>query len=180
MASAFTHGFVGLALARVYAPGGMPLKFWIAAALCGIIPDADAIGYMLGVRYESMFGHRGFTHSLLFALLLALLVVLLIFREIPSGSARWWGLLVFFFVVTASHAVLDAMTTGGLGVAFFSPFRSTRYFFPWRPIRVSPIGVTSFFSEWGLRVLASELLWVWLPLAVLVLIVLVVRRVTDG
>ena len=39
----------------------------------------------------------------------------------------------------ASHGVLDALTDGGPGVAFLAPFDDTRYFFPWRPIRVSPL-----------------------------------------
>src|SRR6267378_8050335 len=63
----------------------------------------------------------------------------------PSGdSARWarWcptpGLWRFFFLATASHGLLDAMTNGGLGVAFFAPFCDTRYFLPWQPIVVSP------------------------------------------
>src|SRR5215475_10704893 len=55
------------------------------------------------------------------------------------------------------------MTDGGSGVAFISPFNNDRYFFPRRPIRVSPIGVSRFFTERGLEVLASELLWIWLP-----------------
>lgn len=59
------------------------------------------------------------------------------------------------------------MTDGGLGVAFFSPFDDTRYFLPWTPIRVSPIGMERFFSGRGLAVLQSELLWIWLPAAVL-------------
>ena len=66
-------------------------------------------------------------------------------------------------LVTASHGLLDAMTNGGLGIAFFAPFDDGRYFLPWRPIEVSPIGAGAFFSEWGLRVIKSELLWVWLP-----------------
>jgi len=63
----------------------------------------------------------------------------------------------------ASHGVLDAMTDGGLGVTFFAPFWSDRYFLPWRPIAVSPIGVARFLSARGVAVLASELRWVWLP-----------------
>jgi len=59
------------------------------------------------------------------------------------------------------------MTDGGLGVAFFSPFNNDRYFLTWRPIRVSPIGIGRFFSDRGLAVLQSELLWIWLPSAVL-------------
>ena len=56
------------------------------------------------------------------------------------------------------------MTDGGLGIAFFSPFNLQRYFLPWRPIHVSPIGVSRFFSARGLRILWSEILWVWLPI----------------
>jgi len=64
---------------------------------------------------------------------------------------------------------LDAMTDGGLGVAFFAPFDNHRYFFPWRPIRVSPIGAGRFFGKRGLAVLRSELLWIWIPAGILAL-----------
>jgi inner membrane protein len=78
---------------------------------------------------------------------------------------RWWPLVSLLFLVTVSHGLLDAMTDGGLGVAFFSPFDSTRYFFPWRPISVSPVGVGQFFRGQGAAILASEMRYVWLPLA---------------
>ena len=78
--------------------------------------------------------------------------------------------------MTASHGALDAMTDGGLGVAFFAPFSGERYFFPFRPIVVSPIGLGGFFSEWGVAVIKSELLWVWLPSALVVAFVLIFRR----
>lgn len=67
------------------------------------------------------------------------------------------------FVITVSHGILDAMTNGGLGVAFFAPFDTQRYFFIWRPIQVSPLGVRRFFTWRGLGILSSEILWVWLP-----------------
>jgi inner membrane protein len=59
--------------------------------------------------------------------------------------------------------LLDAMTTGGIGVALLAPFDVTRYFFPWRPIAVSPIGIARFFSERGVAVLLNEAVWVGLP-----------------
>ena len=59
------------------------------------------------------------------------------------------------------------MTHGGQGIAFFAPFSDARFHFPWQPIRVSPIGLTAFFSMDGLRVLQNELMWVWLPSVVL-------------
>lgn len=82
----------------------------------------------------------------------------------------------YFFAVTASHGVLDAMTSGGYGIAFFSPFDNTRYFLPWRPLVVSPIGVYGFFSRWGWNVITSELLWIWLPGLALVCAIALIRR----
>ena len=64
-------------------------------------------------------------------------------------SRRGVGYVLFFSLSTASHAVLDAMTNGGLGVAFFAPFNNERYFFSFRPIQVSPIGIKNFFGEAG-------------------------------
>jgi len=82
----------------------------------------------------------------------------------------------YFFLATASHGLLDAMTDGGLGVAFFAPFENRRYFLPWRPIQVSPIGIGRFFSERGVAIFQSELLWIWLPAAVLAVSAWILRR----
>ncbi len=70
---------------------------------------------------------------------------------------------LLFFVLTASHGLLDALTNGGLGVAFFSPFDLGRYFFPWRPIEVSPLALQPFISGRGMAVLGSEIQWIWAP-----------------
>ncbi len=71
---------------------------------------------------------------------------------------------VFVFICAASHPLLDAMTSGGLGVALAWPWSEQRFFAPWRPIRVSPFA-PQFFSARGIATLLSELRWVWLPLA---------------
>ena len=70
-------------------------------------------------------------------------------------------------MATVSHSILDALTTGGAGVAFFAPFDIDRYFLPWRVIKVSPISASRFFSEWGLKVLASEAKYIGLPCLIL-------------
>jgi inner membrane protein len=80
------------------------------------------------------------------------------------------------FLATASHGVLDAMTNGGLGVAFFSPVDNRRYFLSWRPIRVSPIAFGRFFSQQGYLILKNELLWIWLPAGLFAVLVLMIRR----
>ncbi len=168
MATALTHGFVAAAFGKAAFPERMPARFWILAVVCSLLPDLDVIGFHIGVRYGDTFGHRGFSHSLLFALLAALLIVLAAFREDRLFSKRWWGLVLCFFSIGASHGVLDAMTNGGYGVAFFSPFDRTRYFLPWQPLHVSPIGVKGFLSQRGISIIVSELLYIWLPLTVIV------------
>ena len=77
-----------------------------------------------------------------------------------ADRTRYW---IYLFLATASHGILDAMTTGGGGIAFFAPFWNERYFFPWRPILVSPMSVRRFFSERGARVIVSEIQYVWIP-----------------
>ena len=80
------------------------------------------------------------------------------------------------FAATASHGILDAMTDGGIGIALFAPFDAGRYFLPWRPIPVSPIGVGRFLSARGAAVLRAEVLLVWLPAIALTLAAMWRRR----
>ncbi|HZB46414.1 MAG TPA: metal-dependent hydrolase [Pyrinomonadaceae bacterium] len=176
MATIFSHAAAAVALGKVYEGGRTRPRFWWLAAACSIIPDFDTFGLIFGIRYGDTLGHRGFTHSLLFALLAGLLVASAYFRDVPRLSGRWWRLVLFFFAATASHGVLDALTNGGLGVAFFSPFDTRRYFLPWRPVEVSPIGL-GFFGPQGLSVIRSEIVWIWAPSLVLVAAAWVWRRV---
>src|ERR1044072_1244099 len=174
MASAFTHAFFAAAMGGPSVRGPVPARFWVLSILCAVLPDADVLAFGFGIPYDSMFGHRGFTHSLVFAVLLGVVVVAVFFRDASNRVV----LALFFALATASHAALDALTSGGLGVALFAPFSNQRYFFPFRPVEVSPIGVGAFFSKWGLEVILSELLWVWLPAGLCVAIVLIFRRRT--
>jgi len=172
MASVLSHPAVPLALTAAFGARAIPPRLAAVGVLCSALPDVDAIGFWAGVPYGSLLGHRGLTHSLLFAVVAAALASGLhrLLRASPVA------VFLFVFVSTASHGVIDAMTTGGLGVAFFSPFANARYFLPWRPIAVSPIGVTSFFSEWGRRVLVSELRYLWLPAAIVGAVGFLTRR----
>ncbi|MDQ3011183.1 MAG: metal-dependent hydrolase, partial [Acidobacteriota bacterium] len=159
----------------------MPARFWAWAALCSVLPDLDVIGLWFGIPYRSLWGHRGITHSLLFALLVGCAIAWLAVRgedlaEIKRSRA---SLAIFFVLATASHLMLDSLTNGGLGVAVFAPFDNTRYFAPWRPIRVSPIGA-DFFSTRGLMVMGSEIIWVWLPALALVVSAKLYRRISRA
>lgn len=141
-----------------------------------MLPDVDAIGLAFGVRYNSLLGHRGVTHSIFFALLVGVLLGLLgLGKETRLGRLQ---LSIYFALVTLSHPMLDALTNGGLGVAWFAPFSAERYFFPWRPIEVSPIGIR-FFSARGLGVIASEVPWVWVPAMSVLAAATVIRHLKN-
>jgi inner membrane protein len=174
MASAFSHAIVAVAMGRAFQNKELGWRELSLGAFCSVLPDLDVIGLLLGIQYGDLWGHRGMTHSVLFAALLAGILVALWYRGKPAIAMA--GFYLYFFFCTASHGVLDAMTDGGLGVAFFSPFDTTRYFFPIRPVLVSPIGVSEFFSEYGVRVLASEAVWIGLPSLALFLLLRVIHR----
>ncbi|WHZ14116.1 MAG: hypothetical protein OJF52_000951 [Nitrospira sp.] len=161
MASAFSHALVALTLGKLSHSHVMDRHALLLGVGCSVLPDVDVIGFWYGVQYGDLWGHRGLTHSLAFAALVSALLVALRYRR-QSGTVMA-GMGLYFFLCAASHGVLDALTDGGLGVAFFSPFDTTRYFFTVRPVAVSPIGIQEFFSDQAVRVLASEAKWIWLP-----------------
>jgi inner membrane protein len=190
MPTIFSHAVVAVAVGTTYVAlqseevrsGSLdvvrhvPARFWLFTVVCALLPDMDVIGHFFRIPYDSVWGHRGITHSLPFALAVGVLVVGVGFPEASSLSLGWWSLVIYFFAVTASHAALDAMTNGGLGIAFFAPFDDTRYFFSWRPIEVSPIGIRAFFSGRSVEVLMSELRWLWVPVSVWLVGLVMFRR----
>lgn len=170
MPSAIAHTFVPLCLRPGLGGRLVSFRLSVLAALSGTLPDIDVLAFSLHIPYGSPWGHRGALHSLVAALAWALLAT--------AQSARLKASRVCVFAVilvsTASHALLDAMTTGGKGVALLWPFTAERFFFPFRPILVSPIG-RAFLSSRGLHVLGSEICWVGLPSLALCLVLVAVR-----
>jgi inner membrane protein len=154
--ASFGHIAVGLALGRVGARNASPGKRAAAMgalAALALLPDADVIAFVLRIPYAAPWGHRGASHSFVIAALVALAVA--VGMKLARGPALKAGLLTF--VAMGSHGVLDAMTTGGLGAALMWPFTTARYFLPWRPIPVAPIGV-GMLSARGVYVVGVELL----------------------
>ena len=171
MASIFGHMVAGATLANIFTKKTSG-KLMVACAVSAVVPDIDVLAFQFGVPYESAFGHRGFTHSILFAFLWGLVITFLFF-----GRGKNPMIFAGIFLSTLSHGLLDALTTGGLGVGFFIPFDSTRYFFGVRLIQVSPIGVKAFFSEWGIRVIMSELVWVGIPCLIIYILARTVKSI---
>ena len=149
------HVLVGAAASKAYRPGQRTIWSPVAAAALwsglSLLPDVDVIGFRLGVKYADPWGHRGATHSLAFAAAVGAIVWLV--ARAARRPARRTALAVA--AVVASHALLDTMTDGGLGCALLWPFSDERFFAPWRPIPVAPIG-SAFLSLRGLRIAATE------------------------
>lgn len=162
MPTVFTHAVAALGLGALFYRREVPKGIWGLGAACAVLPDLDVVAFSFGIPYEHTLGHRGLSHAPVFAAVLAGVLVALFFRRGVPGMGRG-ALWLYLFLATASHGLLDAFTDGGLGVAFLIPFSNERFFFPFQPIRVSPIGVLRFLSGRGLEVLRSEILWVWAP-----------------
>lgn len=158
MPTIFTHPAVPLAIGLGLGQSVIPWRLLFFGVVASVVPDLDVLAFKFGIPYASVIGHRGLTHSVLFALVIAFLGIFA-YRAFHASRLKTFA---FLFVVTVSHAILDACTNGGLGVALLWPLFSERFFAPWQVIQVSPIG-THFFSEKGATVILSELLWVWLP-----------------
>jgi len=170
MASIFGHSIVGFTLAKVLDVHRAKLLVFFAIA-SAILPDFDVIAFYFDIPYTHPMGHRGFTHSIIFALLWA---VILMFSFGKRNKGTWFWTI---FLATISHGVLDAMTSGGKGVGFFIPLHNERFFFPFRDIKVSPIGVSDFFSEWGLQVLFSEFKFVFVPCFLVFVVSIFVKKI---
>jgi len=130
---------------------------------CAIAPDFDVLTFKFGIPYSSFWGHRGFFHSLFFALLLGFFISSVFFRKDGFVSKSWLFYTLYFSAITASHGILDAFTNGGLGIALLSPFDNERYFFWATPISVSPLSIKAFLRGRGLDIIKNEFLWIWLP-----------------
>ena len=165
MPTVLTHALVAAVAGRLRRGERPPARFWLAAVTVSVLPDVDVIGLLAGIDYGHVLGHRGLLHSLPFALVSGTLAAAAVARGRPPVA-----LVLGLVAIAASHGLLDALTDGGLGVAFFAPFDSARYFWPWTPIRVSPIGISGLATRYGLVVLRSEAVWVGLPCLALLLL----------
>lgn len=164
MATVFTHGLAALIIGKSFTAKKQSPAFWGSLIICSLLPDIDVIGLKFGIAYGDFWGHRGFTHSLVFALCVGLVIGLLFYRRSGIASLEWWRYVALYATVTASHGVFDAMTNGGLGIAFFAPFDNSRYFLPWTPVQVTRVGFYDFISLKGVRILISEGIFILTPM----------------
>lgn len=130
MPTIFTHPAVPLAIGFGLGANVIPPRLMAAGVVASVIPDLDVIAFWLNIAYSSEWGHRGFTHSLAFAVVLGIIAAVIA----PALRSKRFTALLFVTISAASHGLLDMLTTGGLGVALLWPYAGERMFFPWRVI----------------------------------------------
>jgi inner membrane protein len=160
---------VAVAAGSAVAPRALLRPYLTIGIVCAVLPDIDAIGrpiYGAAGDIAALGGHRGFTHSITFAVLLGVAVA-----SATLPRRRWDGervrLGIFVIAATALHAVLDMFTTIGASsspVQLLSPFSRRGYGVPWHSIDG----------------LVSELLVCVIPLVCVTLIVSRARRGAPG
>lgn len=163
MPTIITHPAIALGAAPCLRSLRKRFLLVVIGVLLTILPDLDVVAFKYGIPYGHMFGHRGFSHSILFAVLASGVLALFVRQSRVGQWLLAWG---YLFICAVSHGLLDAMTNGGLGVGLFSPFSQERIFFEFRPIEVSTLSLERFFNGQGLPVLQNELLVVWLPMVI--------------
>ena len=172
MPTVFSHTVIPLAVGLGLGQKVISTRLLLAGIAASTLPDLDVLAFRLGIAYSDLLGHRGFSHSLLFAIALGLLAALLV-RYLKTRSLAAFA---FVFLAAASHGLLDMLTNGGLGVAYLWPLSEQRFFFSEQPIQVAPLSLNRLFSNAGLAVAKSELLWVWLPASCTLSALLLVQR----
>ena len=169
MSTIFTQPLVGIAASRLVPRKIWSKRFLMMSLVAAIIPDIDVIGIPFGVPHGHALAHRGLTHSIIFTIPISLLLLKIFFSHQKIISLKGLLMTMYLVLVTLSHGILDALGDGTNGVALLWPFTSERIFLPVNPIPDSVIS-TSFFGEIGYRVMLHEILIIWVPLSVLVIL----------
>ena len=97
MPTIVTHAAVPLCLGLGLGSRIIPPRLLLAGVAIAMLPDADVLAFKLGVAYGHVFGHRGFTHSLLFAFALPTLAMLF-HRQLKARTATVWSFFAGLFV----------------------------------------------------------------------------------
>ncbi|MEO8961024.1 MAG: metal-dependent hydrolase [Ginsengibacter sp.] len=122
-----THIALGACIGEAFFEKGFGKKAMVWGALAQSIPDIDFISTFWLTTPEALLAHRGFTHSILFALLIIPIFALTaekIHRPHNISFKKW---LLFFVTEVFVHLFIDAFNNYGIG--WLEPFSHTRFSF---------------------------------------------------
>lgn len=134
MSSFIGHALTGIISKqgiRTELPPGKERLLYLLAAVTALLPDLDVPVYIL-FKPDGMLPHRGFTHSLLFAVLAAALLLAVTRRAFPISRSR---LFLVYLAPLLAHLVLDYLMSAGPPVPFFAPFSYAGF---QSPVRLVP------------------------------------------
>lgn len=120
-----THIALGACIGEAFFEKGFGKKAMIWGALAQSIPDVDFLASLWSTTTENLLAHRGFTHSILFALLIVPVFAMAADRiHRPHNIAfRTW--IMFFATEVFLHLFIDGFNNYGVG--WFEPFSHTRF-----------------------------------------------------
>lgn len=124
-----THIALGACLGDAFAGKRLGKKAMFWGAVAQSVPDIDFIASAWSSTAENLLAHRGFTHSILFAIIMAPLLAMLAERwHRPHDiSLKKW--IIFFGVQLFIHLLIDGMNVYGVG--WFEPFSHHRVSYNW-------------------------------------------------
>ncbi|HWS88247.1 MAG TPA: metal-dependent hydrolase [Pyrinomonadaceae bacterium] len=130
MPTPISHGLFGASLMAAVLPRRP--RYWRPLAAGALLANAADLDFLLVFLFRSRAWHRGFTHSLVFALAVFLCFLLTLGRERVREAAA-------FGLAYASHVLLDFGTTvESRGVELLWPFSSDRLGLRWWGLSETP------------------------------------------
>lgn len=124
-----THLVIGASVGEVFFERGFGKKAMFWGMLAQSVPDLDFLAALWMTPSEAMLAHRGFSHSILFAVLIVFMLSVLAERWHRPHNIRFSTWLLFFSVAVGGHLLLDSFNNYGIG--WFEPFSHHRFAFNW-------------------------------------------------
>ncbi|HEV7782304.1 MAG TPA: metal-dependent hydrolase [Chitinophagaceae bacterium] len=124
-----THIALGACMGDAFAGKQLGKRAMLLGAVAQSVPDVDFLASFWTSESENLLAHRGFTHSILFALLISVPLGMIAerWRRPHDISLKKW--IAFFAIQAFIHLLLDGMNAYGVG--WFEPFSHYRVSYNW-------------------------------------------------
>jgi inner membrane protein len=120
-----THIALGACIGEAFIGRSIGKKALLWGAVAQSLPDIDVVASLWLGTAENLLAHRGFTHSLLFALLLTPFLALLADKLHRPHNVRIQRWMWFFATELLTHLFLDGLNAYGTG--WLEPFSHYRF-----------------------------------------------------
>ncbi|HEX5111206.1 MAG TPA: metal-dependent hydrolase [Saprospiraceae bacterium] len=122
-----THVAIGACIGEAFFEKGFGKRAMLWGMLAQSIPDIDFLAGFWSTTPETLLAHRGFTHSILFGLLIVPVFALIAERVHRPHNITFRKWMWFFAIEVFTHLFIDAFNNYGIG--WFEPFSHHRFSF---------------------------------------------------